>query len=131
MNIHILQRTSMTDKGTFGVLHNAQKYPLCVTLEDPEKSNQRNISCIPAGVYQVVSHSGEHFKNVWRLLDVKDRDGILIHAGNTIDDTQGCILVGCEFGSFQQSPAILESKRAMALLKRLLPEKFTLIIKNP
>jgi hypothetical protein len=65
------------------------------TLELPWLDNQTNLSCIPEGVYKtVLAWSNRYQKIMPRLLNVPDRDGILVHAGNTIHDTHGCILVG-------------------------------------
>lgn len=65
--------------------------------------------CIPCGTYKVTlnvpsplykrKHSLHWFyKSIGfkmpRLLDVPGREGVLIHAGNTKNDTLGCILVG-------------------------------------
>lgn len=92
----ILTRAVYTPTGTLGMIHD-DKQAYCVTLEDPWNQNQKNISCIPIGVYEVVPHSGARFKNVWRLLNVPGRAGILIHAGNTQANTEGCILLGTSF----------------------------------
>jgi hypothetical protein len=91
-----LTRTVYTPTGTLGVIHDeTQAY--CLTLEDPWNQNKKNISCIPTGLYRVVPHSGTRFKNVWKLLDVPGRADILIHAGNTQANTEGCILLGTSF----------------------------------
>jgi hypothetical protein len=61
---------------------------------------------IPTGSYNLTTmHISPKFKDidpynkydgmVPRLLKVPERDGILIHIGNTVKDTSGCILVGC------------------------------------
>jgi hypothetical protein len=121
-----LQRTHTGKMGTYGIL-GWNGLPLCVTLEDPPLGNQRRISCIPAGKYTVVPHSGQKFKDVWRLEDVPGRDGILIHIGNSIADTEGCILVGLGIGS----PGITNSGLAMTRLKETLPPMFNLIINDP
>lgn len=65
------------------------------TLELPWKNNERMVSCIPAGNYGVIiSYSNQFGKKLPILLNVPDREGIRIHAGNTTADTTGCILVG-------------------------------------
>ena len=50
---------------------------------------------IPSGFYRLrITHS-PRFKELLPILDgVLGRSGIRIHAGNTIDHTEGCILVG-------------------------------------
>ncbi len=65
-----------------------------------------HITAIPTGTYQVTLNvvspkfsSRKFYKEVCngkvpRLLNVKGFDGILIHAGNKAEDTDGCILVG-------------------------------------
>ena len=72
----------------------------CNTLED----NVRDLSyekkvygktAIPYGEYKVVYNWSPKFgRNLPRLLNVPAFEGILIHPGNTADDSAGCILVG-------------------------------------
>lgn len=64
------------------------------TLERPWRNNQHRVSCIPAGTYTVRPFSSPRHKDCFELVDVPDRDAILIHAGNFVHDTEGCILVG-------------------------------------
>lgn len=125
-----LHRSIQNEHGTFGVLSMEGK-PLCVTLELPWKQNKPKVSCIPEGIYHCVPHSGQRFSNVWRLLDVPGRDSILIHAGNTVDDIQGCILVGMSFGEIKGKPAVLQSQDALDMLRRKLPKEFTLQVIDP
>lgn len=72
----------------------------CDTLEDQVRdlTKERKIpgrTAIPAGVYEIVVNVSPRFKRkLPRLLDVPGFDGILIHRGNTAEDTAGCILVG-------------------------------------
>lgn len=57
----------------------------CKTLELPWKDNQFRVSCIPAGIYTAKKRLTKysHFKyEHFHILDVKNRDNILIHAGN-------------------------------------------------
>ena len=124
-----LKRISSTDKGTFGALL-IDQIPVCVTCEDPWNDNQSNISCIPSGTYQCSKFSGSKFTNVWMLKDVPDRNYILIHAGNTIDDTHGCILVGRSFSMLGSLPSVMQSKEALDILRGKLPDEFSLTITN-
>jgi hypothetical protein len=121
MNEVMLKRVSYTRKGTFGVLTKGGT-PLCVTLEDPWEGNERGVSCIPVGRYRVEKHSGTKFKDAWVLKNVPGRTAILIHIGNSIEDTSGCILVGRSFNAH----TIRDSRNAMEYLKAILPSVFVL-----
>jgi hypothetical protein len=125
VEVFYIKRVLSNANGTLGVLY-SQHSALCVTLEDPWRDNQRNISCIPTGTYTVVPHSGTRYKNVWRLEDVPNRSAILIHQGNTTKDTEGCILVGTSF--VPDEMAINESRKALQNLRLMLPQRFVLSI---
>lgn len=124
-----LIRVAYTKEGTFGVLIK-DGFPVCVTLEDPWNENKRNISCIPVGVYSCTPHDGQKYKETWKLENVPGRSAILIHIGNTQANTQGCILVGERYGELDGQAAILGSKNAMSLLKKILPTKFEISISD-
>lgn len=72
----------------------------CDTLEDRVRdlTKENKIpgqTAIPAGRYEVIVNISPRFKRkLPRLLAVPGFDGILIHRGNTAQDTAGCILVG-------------------------------------
>lgn len=72
----------------------------CNTLEDVVRDLDREEkvpgkTAIPAGKYNVIYNWSPKFgRNLPRLLNVPHFDGILIHPGNTADDSAGCILVG-------------------------------------
>lgn len=86
------------------------------TLEPRWKDNQRNISCIPPGEYEVEfmprSWSGK-YRNCFHVKDVPGRSQILIHAGNVPDHTRGCILIGKRHGWLAGKPAVLSSAVAL------------------
>jgi len=127
MNL-IITRGALSKQGTFGMLAIGD-VPLCVTCEDPWENNQIGASCIPTGFYNCRKFNGSRFKDVWEVLNVPGRTAILIHAGNTINDTHGCILVGRCFGSSNGLPAVLQSQEALAILRDKLPDEFQLTIK--
>lgn len=72
----------------------------CNTLEDVVRDLDKEAkvpgkTAIPAGTYKVIFNWSPKFeRNLPRLLNVPHFDGILIHPGNTADDSAGCILVG-------------------------------------
>lgn len=78
----------------------------CYTLEDqvrddPNPATPQNEAkvmaetAIPTGTYNVIINLSPRFKRkMIRLLDVPGFTGILIHGGNTVKDSAGCILVG-------------------------------------
>lgn len=121
----ILKRIAYEKSGTFGELWQDDKY-LCVTLEDPWNYNEVGNSCIPEGTYQCRSYSSAKFHNVWEIKDVPGRTAILMHAGNTIEDTSGCPLVGEKFGLINGKSAITGSVKTLNMLRSTLPSNFTL-----
>ena len=110
------------------------------TIELPWLDNKKNISCIPAGIYKCTPYSSKKYKDVWQILDVPNREAILIHSGNFASeikligsyhkpDTEGCILVGLRMDT--RVPMVNESKMAMSYLHEILGnDDFELEIKN-
>lgn len=125
-----LQRGATSQHGTFGLL-SRDEIPLCVTCEDPWANNLPQVSCIPEGAYGCFPHSGPKFQNVWEVRGVPGRIGILIHAGNSIADTTGCILVGRSFRTKDRESFVTDSRTTLDLLRQILPDQFTLKVLNP
>jgi len=121
----LLNRLVSSPKGMRGVLVYDQ-LPLCHTLELPWLNNSKNLSCIPNGVYDVSKSHSTNFGTCYRLSSVRGRSGILIHAGNFIKDTRGCILVGLDCNDLN----VLHSKLAMERLFSTLPDEFILTIRS-
>ncbi|MDC0335321.1 DUF5675 family protein [Pseudodesulfovibrio sp.] len=108
-----LIRLEKSAEGTFGVLRlNGQVF--CVTLEPPDYNNSKNISCIPAGRYSCRRVQSPRFGATFEVREVPGRSHILLHPGNVTDDTQGCVLLGRQFGFLRGDRAVLNSGRTFA-----------------
>lgn len=114
-----LTRVAEHRGATLGVL-SFDGMPRVVTLEEAWRDNQRQISCIPTGNYTISRHRSPKFGETFIVNDVPGRSHILFHAGNTDEDTLGCILVGCEYGEIKKKPAVLRSRAAFLLFMNLL-----------
>ncbi|WP_299664694.1 DUF5675 family protein [uncultured Polaribacter sp.] len=70
----------------------AQDKFICQTIELPWKDNQRSISCIPEGTYEILPRTSAKFKKHFMLKDVSNRTLILIHPANHAKrELRGCI----------------------------------------
>lgn len=98
--------------GTRGVLR-INKELFCMTLELPWKMNQRDVSCIPAGTYEVEQVDSPTFGLSYEVMNVPGRSNILFHVGNTIRDSTGCILLGRKYQWFNGTRAVMQSSRTM------------------
>lgn len=96
MNI-IVKRICKGPDYTIGRLSIDGKY-FCDTLEDTVRPAGVKIpgkTAIPAGKYKIkLTESLRFGKLMPRLENVPGFTGVLIHPGNTSEDTEGCILVG-------------------------------------
>lgn len=103
---------------------------VCNTLEP---SFIARSPCIPCGTYKVDLRFSPKFKKLMpTVLDVDGRSGILVHPGNSVKDTKGCILVGYN----DVVGGLLNSKRAFdwfysyVRLGSIVGDTTTLLIKN-
>src|ERR1700743_2206922 len=102
--IYTLTREQEGPNGTIGELTDEYGNRLCYTCELPWLNNAPQQSCIPTGTYLVVPHNSIAHPNVWELENVPGRSGILIHNGNTENDSKGCIIVGDSVGEIDNLP---------------------------
>ena len=112
-----LQRTWENDKRTLGSLHASRpwddKKVDLYTLEPPNQGNKKDVSRVPSGTYPTQERHSWTLGDVLCLDKVPGRDGICMHAGNTEDETLGCILLG----TGQTERAVTNSKEAERLLR--------------
>lgn len=125
-----LTRFLDTGKETLGYLECEDLLFYLWTLELSWKENERRKSCIPCpkNFYLVRNHRSPNHGECFRLDYVKDRLNILIHKGNTIKDTKGCIIVGMSLGNIKGKPAVLQSTEALQLLRSIFKTDFKLNI---
>ena len=94
-----LRRIAKRPTYTIGHLYNGDSY-VCDSLEDTWRDlnkvkKVKGKTAIPEGRYRIIMAYSQRFGREMPLLcDVPQFVGILIHAGNTDEDTEGCILVG-------------------------------------
>jgi Family of unknown function (DUF5675) len=117
-----LRRDQLAPNYTAGRLFVDQVW-VCDTLEDtyrpPPAVKVPGKTCIPEGTYKIhVTHSPRFRRPLPLLVDVPDFSGIRIHAGNTVDDTEGCILVGERAGDGHIVRSRVALREVMSLLSR-------------
>ena len=110
---------------TIGRLEDENGVKICDTLEPKYRDytggelKVPRKSAVPEGTYPVVvTKSWKFGKYLPLLVGVPGFEGIRIHSGNTVNDTEGCILVGQN---------LIKGK---VLLSRLTLEKLMRLIEN-
>lgn len=105
MKLKLIRFSSQADS-TSGILMIDDQFA-CYTLEDEEREIKvMHETCIPKGTYEIkyrkeggfhsrysARYGSKHF-GMLELQDVPNFQFILIHSGNTDDQTSGCILLG-------------------------------------
>ena len=101
----LVKRVALKPDYTIGRLYVNGEY-FCDTLEDAVRDTKiYGKTAIPCGTYSITMDVvSPRFKDrSWakpyggklpRLIDVSNYEGVLIHVGNTAEDTSGCLLVG-------------------------------------
>ncbi len=115
-----LQRDSVIDGATQGQMVDDDGSHLWFTLEhewvdeNGDGLGDTGVSRIPAGSYTCERFHSEKHPNTFQVMNVPGRTAILIHSGNTTDQTEGCILIGKGRGHLNGKPAVLQSRDAFA-----------------
>ncbi|MDR2286828.1 MAG: DUF5675 family protein [Prevotellaceae bacterium] len=102
-----VKRIARKPSYTIGKLYVDDVY-FCDTIEDTDRGLKQSMplseikhikvmsqTAIPTGTYSVIVNVSPSKKRLLpRLIDVPGFEGILIHRGNTAEDSSGCIIVG-------------------------------------
>lgn len=90
-----LVRKIFTNNSTIGELFVDGAFE-CYTLEDKVRDVKiMHETAIPYGRYEVILAFSPRFGRILpRLRNVPNYEGVLVHSGNSKDDSSGCILVG-------------------------------------
>ncbi len=124
--MHItVQREPSRNMTTLGKLYVNGEF-FCGTLEDEVREvsgrpvaewKQWGRTAIPCGLYEVTLEDSPRFgPSTMTVNGVHGFDKIRIHAGNTHEDTHGCLLVGVRIGS--EAAVVSQSRRTLAELKK-------------
>jgi len=133
-----LKRIDLYPLCTIGTLSVNGKF-LCYTLEDtvrevdgvPVKDWKIPAkTAIPRGEYEVLITRSNRFKKLLpELLKVEGFAGIRIHAGNTHDDTEGCILVGMKNRIISVGDSVIAMKKLQPMISTAIKNKEKVTIK--
>jgi len=88
----------------------------CYSIEDAYRTTKiKGETCIPDGIYPLATRFSPHFSKTYNhdmiwVQNVPGFEFILIHWGNTISDTEGCLIIGDKIGIVNQKDAVLNSK---------------------
>lgn len=125
-----IKRKFLGENYTVGDLFVDGKF-FCNTLEDANRDINKNgrfdngetkvygKTCIPFGKYRIELKMSPRFKRLLpRLLNVPSFEGVLIHRGNTVSDTSGCVLVGMNTTKGKVVNSTVYEKRLVELMKQ-------------
>lgn len=128
----VVHRKILTPKCTVGELTIKGYLPVWYTLEDVDRDRNRDgdlndpgekkvwgETAIPSGLYNIKWQFSNHFKETMPYLDnVPNFSGVMIHPGNRIEHTHGCLLVGTEL--HKVSDELYEVRNSKAAFKHLI-----------
>lgn len=108
-------------EGTNGEL----KLVVCNTIELPWLQNQRNVSCVPEGRYELRKRFIKKFGLHLLVVDVPDRSWILIHPANEAKtQLKGCIAPVTQLtGPGKGNESRLANEKLKALVLEALEQK--------
>ena len=135
----LVERAFPREKYTIGRLYVNDQY-YCNTLEPPVRDYENGEvkvygnSAIPKGEYEITYRYSVSFTRYMPYLkNVPYFTGVMIHTGNTVKDTKGCILVGLNLlvGKVCNSKAMFRELNAEMYKAWKRKEKITINIVEP
>ncbi|MDP1728453.1 MAG: DUF5675 family protein [Bacteroidota bacterium] len=88
----------------------------CYSIEDEFRTTKiKGETCIPYGIYPLTTRWSPKFSPTYKhdmiwVQNVPGFEYILIHWGNTVSDTEGCLILGDKIGVINQKDAVLNSR---------------------
>ncbi len=130
---YLLERVYLPTE-TLGSIYGPHGGLVAKTMELPWLQNRRAVSCIPEDEYLVIYQPpkpGREYE-YFRLPDVKDRSGILIHRITFVKDLKGCIGVGGKHVDLNKDgvPDMIESSKTLQEMIDTMPKEFRLLIEK-
>jgi hypothetical protein len=100
------------------------------TLELAWKNNAKQISCIPKGTYKVKKRTSAKYGEHFHILNVPNRDMILIHHANFSHQLLGCLAPGKGLADINRDGRldVTSSRQAMKEMLAYLPCEFEIEI---
>lgn len=99
----------------------------CETLEDRDRKLESGgvkvpaQTAIPRGTYELIVNTSAHFdRRLPLLVAVPEFEGVRIHSGNMVADTEGCILVGLG----RTATSVTSSRAAFSILFDLIDRAY-------
>lgn len=92
---------------------------LAKTLERGWVDNQKNVSCVPKGIYNLkLEHSPKFNRNLWELYGVPNRSECKFHSANYWRQLNGCIALGHAHKDIDNDGDVdvTSSRKSLALL---------------
>lgn len=127
----ILTRTHRCQSSTLGTLQIVgNPYCQCETLEPRsiDWTRERKVpgkTAIPEGRYQIKFSWSNKFGRLMPFLQqVPQFVGVMLHPGNTVNDTQGCILIGLAPMNDPSAERLEHSASTFSLLYEMMQQEY-------
>jgi hypothetical protein len=128
-----LNRTSSDDTCTRGLI-TLDDGTKIYSLELPWKNNEKDVSCVPPGVYNLIPYTSPKHDSTWYLENASlgvggsgaERSYCEIHSANWASQLEGCIALGLEDAPMYNPqegevvPAVEQSALAINRIKNVL-----------
>lgn len=130
----VVLRSRSSEWGTFGHLYidcpDGTRHLVCSTLE-PLNCDGEFMHGLKFGDYRLSMTFSPKFRRNLPLISAKGRDGIRIHAGNTFEDTTGCILVGVYASKTRLYNSRCALRYVLDLIKEFKIDSLSIMSDNP